>query len=83
MKAILGLVNGLVTTLNTRGGGLKGVGFFSRGWHAGETPAFPASRVLGTRASRSHDSRNALLGSSASRHARKKPTPIRGGGGKI
>ena len=60
-------------------GELKGVGFFSRGWHAGETPAFPASRVLGARASRSHDSRNALLGNAASRHARKKPTPLGGG----
>ena len=54
---------------------LKGVGFCAVGI-AGETPAFPASRVLGARASRSHDSRNALLGSSASRHARKKPTPL-------
>jgi len=46
---------------------------------AGGTPAFPASRVLGARASRSHDSRNALLGNAASRHARKKPTPLREG----
>ena len=44
---------------------------------AGGTPAFPTSRVLGARASRSHDSRNALLGNAASRHARKKPTPLR------
>jgi len=43
---------------------------------AGGTPAFPASRVLGAQASRSHDSRNALLGNAASRHARQKPTPF-------
>jgi len=43
---------------------------------AGGTPAFPASRMLGTRASRSHGGRNALLGGSASRHACKKPTPL-------
>jgi len=41
---------------------------------AGGTPAFPASRVLGARASRSHEGRNALLGNAASRHAREKPT---------
>ena len=44
---------------------------------AGGTPAFPALRVLGARASRSHGGRNALLGNAASRHARKKPTPLR------
>ena len=62
---------------------LKGVGFFSRGWHGGRTPAFPASRVLGARASRSHGGRDALLGNAASRHARKKTYPFepRGRGG--
>jgi len=40
-------------------------------------PAFPASRVLGARASRSHGGRNALPSNTASRHARKKPTPLR------
>ena len=39
-------------------------------------PAFPASRVLGARASRSHGGKNALLGNAASRHACKKPTPL-------
>jgi len=48
---------------------------------AGGTPAFPASRVLGARASRSHGDKNALLGNAASRHARKKPTPLRRGAG--
>jgi hypothetical protein len=43
---------------------------------AGGTPAFPALRVLGARASRSHGVRNTLFGGSASRHARKKPTPL-------
>ena len=43
---------------------------------AGGTPAFPAQRVLGARASRSHGGNNALLGNAASRHARKKPTPL-------
>ena len=56
---------------------LKGVGFFSRGWKAGGTPAFPALRVLGVRASRSHRSRNALLSGSMGRRACKKPTPLR------
>ena len=41
---------------------------------AGGTPAFLASRVLGARASRSHEGRNALLGNAASKHARKKAT---------
>ena len=51
---------------------------------AGGTPAFPASRVLGARASRSHGGKNALLGNAASRHARKKPTPLRWGlGGSV
>jgi hypothetical protein len=44
---------------------------------AGGTPAFPAQRVLGARASRSHGSRNALLGNAASKHARKKPYPFK------
>jgi hypothetical protein len=57
------------------GWGLKGYVFFSRGRIAGGTPAFPAQRVLGARASRSHGSRNALLGNAASKHARKKPYP--------
>jgi hypothetical protein len=48
---------------------------------AGGTPAFPALRVLGARASRSHGVRNTLFGGSASRHARKKPTPLRPQGG--
>ena len=43
---------------------------------AGGTLAFPAHATLGTRASRSHGGRDALLGSAASRHARKKPTPL-------
>jgi hypothetical protein len=49
---------------------------------AGGTPALPASRVLGTRASRPHGGGNALFGNAASRHARKKPTPlsVHGGG---
>jgi len=50
---------------------------------AGGTPAFPASRVLGARASRSHGGKNALLGNASSRHARKKTYPFKGrlGGG--
>ena len=44
---------------------------------AGGTPAFPAQRVLGARASRSHGGRNALLGNAASKHARKKPYPFK------
>ena len=44
---------------------------------AGETPAFPAQRVLGARASRPHEGRNALLGNAASRHARKKTYPFK------
>ena len=59
---------------------LKGVVFSRAVGMAGGTPAFPASRVLGARASRSHGGRNALLGNAVSRHARKKPTPLRGEG---
>ena len=48
---------------------------------AGGTPSFPASRVLGARASRSHGGRDALLGNSANKHACKKPTLLRPEGG--
>ena len=48
---------------------LRGVGFFRVVKIAGGTPAFPAQRVLEARASRSHGSRNALLGNSTGRRA--------------
>jgi hypothetical protein len=47
---------------------------------AGGTPALPASRVLGTRASRSHGGKDALPGNAASKHAHEKPIPLRGQG---
>ena len=59
---------------------LKGVGFSRAVGRAGETPAFPASRVLGTRASRSHGGKDALPGNAASKHAHEKPIPLRGQG---
>jgi hypothetical protein len=49
---------------------LKGIGFSRAVGIAGGTPAFPASRMLRARASRSHGGRNTLLGNAASRHAR-------------
>ena len=60
---------------------LKGVGFSRAVGMARGTPASPASRVLGARVSRPHRGRNALLGNAASKHARKKPTPLRQAGG--
>ena len=60
---------------------LKGVGFSRAVGMAGGTPAFPASRVLGARASRSHGGKNALFGNATSGHARKKKNyPFRGEG---